>query len=41
MKTIYVKRSREDRKATREDERYVDLFGDDFIDVARKLGVQK
>jgi FMN phosphatase YigB (HAD superfamily) len=39
LKTIYVKRTGEDRDVTREDE-YVDLSANDFSEVARKLGIQ-
>jgi methionine salvage enolase-phosphatase E1 len=40
LKTIYVKREGEDRKVSDEDEVYVDLFANDFIEAATKLGIK-
>jgi methionine salvage enolase-phosphatase E1 len=40
LRTIYVKREGEDREATEEDKEYVDMVADDFVDAARKLGIQ-
>ena len=40
LKTIYVKREGEDREATKEDERYVDLVATEFVDAAEKLGIE-
>jgi len=39
LKTLYVKREKEDRDATTEDASYVDVVASDFVDAAEKLGV--
>jgi methionine salvage enolase-phosphatase E1 len=40
LRTIYVKREGEDRETAEEDKEYVDMVADDFVDAARKLGIQ-
>ena len=39
LKTLYVKREKEDRDATSEDADYVDVVASDFVDAAEKLGI--
>jgi len=39
LKTLYVKREKEDREATSDDADYVDVVASDFVDAAEKLGI--
>jgi methionine salvage enolase-phosphatase E1 len=39
LKTLYVKREKEDRDVTSEDTDYVDVLASDFVDAAEKLGI--
>jgi hypothetical protein len=41
LRTIYVEREGEDREAREEDKEYVDMVAGDFLDAARKLGIEK
>lgn len=39
LKTIYVKRPREDRDVVSQDEKYVDMIVNDFVELAQNLGI--
>jgi hypothetical protein len=39
LKTVFVERVGEDRPVGAGDEKYVDVFANDFIDAAKKLGI--
>jgi hypothetical protein len=41
LKTLYIRRHAEDRALIKEDEEYVDLYADDFIDMSIKLGISR
>ena len=38
---MYIKRMNEDRETVKEDEDYVDVFAEDFVEAASKLGIKE